>query len=92
LDDSNQNLTGGQKLLLEWHYIFAHLNFKALHTVLRWAPFVAKRFGAAVKFDRPRCEVCELAKAKRRAKKDETKTTNPERYGALKADHLSSGL
>jgi hypothetical protein len=44
LDDSNQNLTGGQNLLLEWHYRFAHLNFQALQSVIRRVPFVAKRF------------------------------------------------
>jgi hypothetical protein len=62
LDDSNQNLTGGQKLLLEWHYIFAHLNFQALQSVPRQVPFVVKIFGAAVKCDPPKCKVCELAK------------------------------
>jgi hypothetical protein len=92
LEDSNNNLTGGQKLLLEWHYIFAHLNFQALQSVLRRVPFVAKRFAAAVKCAPPKCEVCELVKAKRRAKKAETKTKNPERDGSLKADHLSPGL
>jgi hypothetical protein len=33
-----------------------------------------------------------LAKAKRRAKKAEATTKNPERDGALNADHLSPGL
>jgi hypothetical protein len=92
LDDSNHNLNGGQKLLLEWHYRFAHLNFQALKSVLRRVPFVAKRFAEAVKCAPPNYEVCELAKAKRRGKKAETKTKNPERDGALKADHLSPGL
>jgi hypothetical protein len=53
---------------------------------------VAKIFAAAVKCDHPRCEICELAKAKRRAKRSETKTKNPERDGALKVNHLSSGM
>jgi hypothetical protein len=92
LNDSNHNLTGGQKFLLEWHYRFSHLNFQALQSVLRRVPFVAKRFAEAVKCAPPKCEVCELAKEKRRAKKAETKTKNPERDGALKADHLSPGL
>jgi hypothetical protein len=92
LDDSTHNLTGGQKLLLEWHYRFAHLNFQTLQNVFRRVPFVAKRSAAAVKCAPPKCEVCELAKAKRIAKKAETKTKNLERDGALKADHLSPGL
>jgi hypothetical protein len=91
LEDSNNNLTGGQKLFLEWHYRFAHLNCQALQSVLRRVPFVAKIFAAAVKCAPPKCEVCKLAKA-RRSKKAETKTKNPERDGSLKADHLSPGL
>jgi hypothetical protein len=39
-----------------------------------------------------KCELCESAKAKIRANKAETKPKNPERDGALKADHLSPGL
>jgi hypothetical protein len=84
-------LTGGQKLLLEWHYRFCHLNFQSLQNVLRRAPFVAKIFAAELKCDLPKCEICELAKAKRRPKISETKTKNPERDGALKANHLSTG-
>jgi hypothetical protein len=77
LSDSNHILTGGQKLLLEWHYIFAHLNFQALQSVLRRVPCVAKRFSVAVKCAPFKCEVCELAKGKRRAKKAETTAKNP---------------
>jgi hypothetical protein len=91
LEPGNQNLTGGQKLLLEWHYRFFHLNFQSLQNVLRRAPFVAKRFSAEMRCDLPRCEICELAKAKRRPKRSETKTKNPERDGALKVNHLSPG-
>jgi hypothetical protein len=68
-----------------------HLNFQSLQNVLRRAPFVAKRFAAEVKCDHPRCEICELAKAKRRSKRSETKTKDPERYGAIKVIHLSPG-
>jgi hypothetical protein len=92
LEDSNQNLTAGQNILLEWHYRFCHLNFQSLQYVLRRDPFVAKRFSAAVKCDAPKCEICELSKAKRRPKKALTQTRHPERDGALKADHLSPGV
>jgi hypothetical protein len=91
LEPGNQNLTGGQKLLLEWHYRFCHLNFQSLQNVLRRAPFVAKRFSAAMKCDLPRSEICELAKAKRRKNIYETKNKNPERDGALKVNNLSPG-
>jgi hypothetical protein len=47
LEPENRNLTGGQKILLEWHCICCHLNFQSLQNVLRRAPFVAKRFDAA---------------------------------------------
>jgi hypothetical protein len=35
---------------------------------------VAKQFDTAIKCDLPRCEICELAKTKRRPKKYETKS------------------
>jgi hypothetical protein len=53
---------------------------------------VAKRFAATVKCDAPKCEICELTKAKLHPKKALTQTRNPERYGALKADRLIPGL
>jgi hypothetical protein len=52
---------------------------------------VAKRFAAAMKCDLPKCEICQLAKAKRRPKRSETNTKNSERDGALKVNHLSPG-
>jgi hypothetical protein len=76
---------------LEWHYRFCHLNFQSLQNVLRRAPFVAKRFAAAMKCDLPKCEIYELAKAKRRPKRSETNTKNPETDEALKVNHLSPG-
>jgi hypothetical protein len=91
LKPGNQNLIGGQKLLLEWHYQFCHLNFQSLQNVLRRAPFVANIFAAAMRCDLPRCEICELDKAKRRQKRSETKTKSTERDGALKVNHLSPG-
>jgi hypothetical protein len=92
LEPGNKNLTGGQNLLLEWHYLFCHLNFQLLQNVLRRAPFVAKIFAAAMRCDLPKCEICELSKAKRRPKRSETKTKNSERDGALNANHLSPGM
>jgi hypothetical protein len=91
LDPGNQNLTGGQKPLLEWHFLFCHLNLQSLQNILRRAPFVAKGFAAAMKRYLPRCEICELTKAKKRPNISATKTKNPERYGALKVNHLSPG-
>jgi hypothetical protein len=81
LEDSNQNLTAGQKLLLEWHNIFCYLNFQSLQHVLRRAPFVAKGFAAAVKCDAPRCEICELVKAKCLPKKSLIQKKTRKRWG-----------
>jgi hypothetical protein len=52
---------------------------------------VLRRFAAAMKCDLPKCEICELAKAKRRPKRCENKTKNSERDGSLKLNHLSPG-
>jgi hypothetical protein len=78
LEEENQNLTAGQKLALEWHYRFGHLNFHSLQYVLRNVPFVATRFGPATKCDPPKCAVYEFAKGKRRPKHAETQVKNPE--------------
>jgi hypothetical protein len=91
LEEENQNLTAGQKLALEWHYRFGHLNFHSLQYVLRNVPFVAARFGPATKCNPPKCAVCEFAKGKRRPKHAETQVKNPERDGALKATFLRPG-
>ena len=34
-DDTNQNITAGHKLLLNWHSRFGHLNFPAVQRILR---------------------------------------------------------
>jgi hypothetical protein len=91
LDEENQNLTAGQKLLLEWHYKFGHLNFNSLQNALRNVLFVAKRLGPAVKIDAPKCSVCEFAKANCRPRKSERQTKIPERDGSLKAGHIRPG-
>jgi hypothetical protein len=44
-----------------------------------------------MKCDLPKCEICELAKAKRRPKRSETKTKNSEIDGALKENRLIPG-
>jgi hypothetical protein len=68
LDDKNTNLSPGKKLLLEWHYRFGHLNFARVKHLLCHVPFVAQRFAATVKYDAPKCHVCQLAKQTRRSK------------------------
>ena len=47
LDDQNQNLTAGQKLLLEYHYRFGHTNMPLVQQILRSEGFLAGKFAAA---------------------------------------------
>ena len=53
MDDENQNLTAGQKLLLHWHHRFGHLNMPAAQRILRAVPFLTEKFKAASKCDTP---------------------------------------
>ena len=94
LDEANQNMTAGQKLLLHWHHRFGHLNLPAVQRLLRAVPFLSAKFAAASKCDTAsmRCEICEFAKGHRRSKRSITSASNPERDGALKVGHLKPGL
>ncbi len=94
LDEANQNMTAGQKLLLHWHHRFGHLNLPAVQRLLRAVPFLSEKFAAASKCDTAsmRCAICEFAKGHRRAKKSVVTVTNDQRDGALKVGHLKPGL
>jgi hypothetical protein len=91
LINENENLSEGQKLLLEWHNRFGHLNFPRVQQVLRHVPFIANKFGPAVRCDAPKCHTCEIAKAKRRARKSTLQTKVTERDGALTSGHVKVG-
>jgi hypothetical protein len=47
LEETNQNLTAGHKLLLNWHGRFGHLNFQGMQRILRQFPFQSAKFAAA---------------------------------------------
>ena len=49
LDEENQNLTMGQKVLLHWHGRFGHLNFAILQKMFRAYPFDTAKFSVASK-------------------------------------------
>ena len=84
-DEHNQNLTTSQKLLLMWHYRFAHLNFKAVQWILRSGVFgKSPIFIAASKCDAPKCAACEFGKAKRRPTKSSITTPVAERENVSK--------
>jgi hypothetical protein len=91
LDEENINLSPGQKLLLEWHYRFGHLNFARVKHLINHVPFVAQRFAAAVKDEAPKCHIFQLAKQSRRSRKSTLHTVIPERDGALKDGNLVPG-
>ena len=81
LNDNNQNLTPGQKLLLLWHAKFAHKNFQAVPSCANAhanLSFVSNhKFLAASRCDRPRCEVCKYGIAHRKFTKGNKQQTNP---------------
>jgi hypothetical protein len=54
LSSENQNMPDSQKLLLDWHNIFAHLNFARVQQVLRHIPCIVNNFGDATKCDTKR--------------------------------------
>lgn len=91
LDEANQNLTAGQKLLLEYHYRFGHTNMPLVQQILRTEGFPAGKFAAATKCPVPRCSICEYAKAHRRSTRGHTHTPNPNRDGSLKVNDLRPG-
>ena len=91
LNEDNQNLTIGQKLLLNWHARFGHKGFASLQRILRGSPFSSQRFKAASQCSIPRCEICELSKAHRQPTHGHKKTINPATSGGLKTDDLSPG-
>ena len=91
LDDSNQNLTPSQKLLLTWHARFGHKGFSAIQRIFKSNPFSSAQFTSASRCEIPKCEVCQYSKAHRQPTKGNKQATNSLTDGALKADHLRAG-
>ena len=91
-DESNQNLSVAQKLLITWHFRFGHLNFKAVQWILRSGIFgKSQPYRSASSCDHPRCAACEFGKARRRPTKSSITTPVPERENVLKTDVLFPG-
>ena len=91
MDEGNQNLTAGQKLLLEYHYRFGHTNMPLVQQILRSEAFPAGKFSAASKCQIPKCSICEFAKMHRRPTKGKTHTPTAVRDGTLKINNLRAG-
>jgi hypothetical protein len=90
-DDTNQNLTPSQKLLLQWHHRFGHLNLPGMQRLLRVAPFGGEKLLSASRCTIPRCDVCEFAKGRRQPTGGKKSTAHPHSTGALKDSHLRAG-
>ena len=86
LEEENQNLTAGQKLLLEYHFKFGHTNMPLIQQILRSDAFPAGKFAAATK-----CIICEYAKVHCRPTKGKIHTPNQVRDGTLKINDLKVG-
>jgi len=84
LNEDNQNLTAGQRLLLEYHYRFGHTNMPLVQQILRTEGFPAGKFAAATRCPIPRCAICEFAKGHRKSTKGTIHTPTPSRDGSLK--------
>ena len=91
LDEVNQNLTAGQKLLLEYHYKFGHTNMPLIQQILRSDAFPAGKFAAATKCQIPKCAICDFAKGHRRPTRGKTHTPTQVRDGTLKINDLKVG-
>ena len=91
LSEENQNLSPGQKLLLEWHARFGHKSFQSVQRILRHLPFQGDRFKAATKCICPKCEICEFAKAHRQPTHGNKQSVNIHTDGALKDTSLQAG-
>jgi hypothetical protein len=96
-DDNNQNLTGGQKILIHWHHRFGHLNLLSVQQILRAPPFLMPKFATASKCERLglKCSIFDYAKGHRRSTKLSLNSKQVSdlnsTIGALKVTHLNPG-
>ena len=90
-DESNQNLTPAQRLLLKWHYKFGHKNLPAVQKLLRVTPFGTEKYLQASKCHLPKCAICEYAKAHRKSTNGPVQKENATTDGALKVNDLRPG-
>jgi len=101
-DETNQNLTSGQKELLQWHWKLA-INMKHVQELMKpraykigdetryCRPVIPTKFKDASTCQVPKCMSCELAAMKRRSTRVKTTKVVKEREGALKQDSYDPG-
>jgi hypothetical protein len=90
-DESNQNLTPSQKLLLMWHYRFGHCNMAHVQQLLCLPTFAGAKYQSASRADIPRCAICEYAKGHAKSTAGNKHVVNAVTDGALKVDCLHPG-
>ena len=93
-NDNNQNLSPAKRRLLNWHYRLGHRNLRDVQLILRSPPFGSEKFLSASRIsfeDRPMCEICQYAKAKRKNTHGKTTTIDLQSQGDLKKEHLRPG-
>ena len=88
LDEENQNLSPSQKLLLLWHYKFAHKSMRIVKVLLCKAPFISERFLRASRCSIPKCDICEFAKAHCQPTKGSLQKKNPVSDGTVRSGNL----
>ena len=92
--EENQNLTPVKKRLFHWHSRVGHRNLRDVQLILRNPPFGSGKFLASSKIsfeDRPLCEICQYAKARRKATHVEVTKIDPSVEVDLKKVHLRPG-
>ena len=87
LEEPNQNIKSGQKLLLENHYRFGHINILLIQQIICSEGFV-RTFAAANKCQVPKFSIYNFANWHQCSTKDHIHTLTPAIDGFLKVDDL----
>ena len=92
ISNENKNLTPSPKLLLLWHQKFGYRNMQSIqHMFCHVHLFTSTKFTVDSKFEIPKCETCEYAKAIRQTTNRFTPISKPDTNCALKASHNCPG-
>eukprot|EP00978_Attheya_sp_CCMP212_P028855 scaffold100723_cov29-Attheya_sp.AAC.4 len=97
VNDSNINLSGPSKCLLQWHHRLGHLNFAQIQFLMRSGALATSestrrlQVAAASLQTYPKCGACQYGKQCRRPTPGKTSTAVKDRTGVLKQDHLVPG-
>ena len=91
-DETNQNVSEGQKELLRWHFRLGHVSMQTIQQLLRSGALGQSRLHtSAAKCELPKCAACAYGKAKRRATRPGHRGGSRSDSGSIKTDDLSPG-